>query len=97
MPSVRSLFCVLFLFCAATVLSAQFDSGSIVGTVREVNGGVVPEVSITLESLSTGILKTTVSNGVGDYTFSSVLAGDYVVKAEHAGFKDASTSAFEQH
>ena len=94
MPSVRSLFCVLFLFCAATVLSAQFDSGSIVGTVREVNGGVVPEVSITLESLSTGILKTTVSNGVGDYTFSSVLAGDYVVKAEHAGFKDASTSAF---
>jgi hypothetical protein len=76
------------------VLNAQFDSGSILGTVREVNGGVVPDVSITLESLGTGILKTTLSNSVGDYTFSSVLPGDYVVRAQHAGFRDASTSAF---
>ena len=94
MSSVRSLFWVLILLCAATVLNAQFDSGSILGTVREVNGGVVPDVSITLESLGTGILKTTLSNSVGDYTFSSVLPGDYVVRAQHAGFRDASTSAF---
>lgn len=94
MSFVRSLFWVLVLFCAATVLNAQFDTGSILGTVREVNGGVVPEVSISLESLSTGILKTTVSNGVGDYTFSSIPAGDYVVTARHIGFKDATTSAF---
>ena len=94
MSSVRSLLWVLVLLCAATVLNAQFDSGSILGTVREVSGGVVPEVSITLESLSTGTSKTTVSNSVGDYTFSSVLAGDYVVKAWHVGFKDLSSSAF---
>jgi len=90
----RSLFWVLVLLCSATVLNAQFESGSIVGTVREVTGGVVPEVSITLESLGTGILKTTLSNSVGDYTFSSVPAGDYDVTARHAGFKDASTSVF---
>ena len=94
MSFVRSLFWVLVLFCSATILNAQFDSGSILGTVREVNGGVVPEVSISLESLSTGILKTTISNGVGDYTFLSIPAGDYVVTARHTGFKDATTSAF---
>ena len=94
MPSVRSLFCFLVLLCAATVLSAQFDSGSIVGTVHETTGGAVPEVSITLESLGTGIVKNTTSNSVGDYTYSSVPAGDYVVKARLAGFKDTSTSVF---
>ncbi len=94
MSFVRSLFWVLVLFCSATILNAQFDSGSILGTVREVNGGVVPEVSISLESLSTGTLKTTISNGVGDYTFLSIPAGDYVVTARHTGFKDATTSAF---
>jgi hypothetical protein len=93
MSFVRSLLCVLVLF-TATVLNAQFDSGSIVGTAHDVNGGVLPEVSIKLESLSTGISKPTLSNGVGDYTFSSVPAGDYVVKASHVGFKDASTSGF---
>jgi hypothetical protein len=90
----RRLLWVFVLLCSATVLHAQFDSGSIVGTVREITGGVVPEVSITLESLGTGILKTTTSNNAGDYTFSSVPAGDYVVRARHADFKDASTSVF---
>ncbi len=84
----------MVLLCSATILNAQFDSGSIVGTVHDVNGGVVPEVSIRLESLGTGVVRTTLSNGVGDYTFSSIPAGDYVVKAGHTGFKDASTSAF---
>ncbi|MGA2348837.1 MAG: TonB-dependent receptor [Terracidiphilus sp.] len=91
---MRKLLSVFVLFCAATALNAQFDSGSILGTVHDVNGGVVPGVSITLESLSTGVLKTTLSNDVGDYTFSSVLSGDYVVKAKAVGFNDASTSAF---
>jgi hypothetical protein len=94
MSSVRGLLLAFVLLCATTLLNAQFDSGSVLGTVREVNGGVVPEVSITLESLSTGVSKTTVNNAVGEYTFSSVPAGDYVVKAWHNGFKDISTSAF---
>jgi hypothetical protein len=54
----------------------------------------VSEVSITLESLSTGISQTTISNSAGGYTFSSVPAGDYAINASHAGFKDVSTSAF---
>jgi hypothetical protein len=94
MSFARRLLSVLVLLCSATVLNAQFDSGSIVGTIREITGGAVPETSITLESLGTGIVSTTTSNNVGDYTFSSVPTGDYVIKARHAGFKDASTSVF---
>ena len=94
MSSARRLLWVFVLLCSATVLNAQFDSGSIVGTIREITGGAVPETSITLESLGTGIVKTTTSNNVGDYTFSSVPAGDYVITARHGGFKDTSTSVF---
>jgi len=94
MSFVRRMLGVLLLFCSVTFLNAQFDSGSIIGTARDVNGGVVSEVQIMLESLNTGTSKTTLSNGVGDYAFSSVLAGDYVVKASRVGFKDAITSGF---
>ena len=94
MSFARRLFWISVILTAATVLHAQFDNGSILGTVKEINGGVVPEVSISLESLGTGLLKTTVSNSVGDYTFLSVPAGDYIVTARHTGFKDATTSAF---
>jgi hypothetical protein len=94
MSFMRSLLWVLVLLCSAALLNAQFDSGSIVGTVHDVGGGVMPEVQITLQSLGTGISKATLSNASGDYTFSSVPTGDYIVKASHVGFKDASTSAF---
>jgi len=42
MSFLRSLFWIIVLFTAATVLHAQFDNGSILGTVKEINGGVVP-------------------------------------------------------
>jgi len=94
MSFARRLLWVLVLLCSTTVLNAQFDSGTIVGTVQDLNKGVVAGVPIVLESLGTGISKTTLSNGVGDYTFSSVPAGDYIVRASHVGFKDAATSVF---
>jgi hypothetical protein len=94
MSFMRNLLLVLVLLFSAAILNAQFDSGSIIGSVRDMGGGIMPEVPITLQSLGTGITKTTLSNSSGDYTFSSVPTGDYIIKATHVGFKDASTSAF---
>ncbi|MFY9852481.1 MAG: TonB-dependent receptor, partial [Terracidiphilus sp.] len=89
----RSLW-LLMLLCSATLLNAQFDSGIVIGTIRDTTGGVLPGVSITLESLGTGTSRVTVSNEAGAYTFSSVPPGDYVVKANRATFKNITTSAF---
>jgi len=94
MSTVRGLLCFLALLYAATMLNAQFDSGNILGTVRDASGAVVPGASIALKSLGTGISNKTLSNSDGDYTFSSVPAGDYIVTAQRVGFKDASTSVF---
>ncbi|MGH9562102.1 MAG: TonB-dependent receptor [Terracidiphilus sp.] len=89
----RSLW-ILLLLGSAALLNAQFDSGTVLGTIRDTNGGVLPDVSITLESLGTGTSRATLSNGAGAYTFTSVPPGDYVVKANRATFRSITTSAF---
>jgi len=94
MSVLRGLVYLLFFVCAAMDLNAQFDSGSILGTVRDASGAVVPEASITLKSVGTGVSSATASNSAGEYSFNSVAAGEYVVVAQRAGFKDATTSAF---
>src|SRR5208283_75970 len=90
----RGLLCFCLLLCTAAVLNAQYDRGNILGTVHDGTGAVVTGVSITLKSLGTGTSSTTVSNSDGDYEFSSVPAGDYVVTARRTGFKDTSTPTF---
>ena len=49
-----SLFLLSILFNAAPA-SAQFDSGTVVGTVRDTSGAVVPGAKVTLTSAETGI------------------------------------------
>ena len=92
MSFLRGLLCLCLLSCTAAVLNAQFDSGNILGTVHDQSGAVVTQASITLRSLGTGILNKTVNNSAGDYEFSNVPAGDYVITAQRSGFQDASTS-----
>ncbi len=97
MSSLKSYLCPLLLLCAATVSHAQFDSGAVLGTVRDSSGAVLTETSIVLKSINTGTQSITMSNSAGDYTFNSVLTGDYVVAAQHAGFKNATTATFTGH
>lgn len=68
-------------------MQAQFDSGTIIGTTRDSSGANLSGVSITLRNPGTGTSSVTLSNAAGDYTFSSVPAGDYLLTAQHAGFK----------
>jgi hypothetical protein len=65
---------------------AQFDSGSIVGTVRDTSGAVVPAAKVTLTSVATGISQVKTSTDDGNYEFAAVKPGEYVVSAEKTGF-----------
>jgi Carboxypeptidase regulatory-like domain/TonB-dependent Receptor Plug Domain/TonB dependent receptor len=82
---VLSLFlCVLLL--APSAARAQFDSGTVVGTVRDASGAVVPAAKVTLTSVATGISVSKTSGDDGNYEFPAVKPGMYVVTAEKAGF-----------
>ena len=68
---------------------AQFDTASVLGTVRDSTGAVVPGATVTLKNVSTGILANTVSDDKGDYQFQNVRIGSYTVRAELQGFSAA--------
>ena len=53
------------LFLLGTALHAQFDSASVLGSVRDASGALVPGVSVTLENTETRIAAYM---GVGTHT-----------------------------
>ncbi|WP_245781619.1 TonB-dependent receptor [Granulicella pectinivorans] len=73
---------------------AQFDSGSVLGTVRDGDGNLEPKASVILINVATGSQRRVVSNGRGEYEFGSVKPGDYSLTAELAGFKTAKVPQF---
>ncbi|MFZ0589861.1 MAG: TonB-dependent receptor [Bryobacteraceae bacterium] len=78
------------LAAALTLLTgcalAQIDTGSIVGTVRDATGAVVPNASVTATNTATNITFPTTTNGAGEYQFNALHPGDYNVKATASGF-----------
>lgn len=69
--------------------NAQYDNGSLVGTVRDASGAAIQGAAITAKQVSTGIDTKTTTNGTGDYEFPDLKAGVYSVQAEAKGFSTA--------
>ncbi len=71
---------------------AQSIQGSIIGTVQDTAGAVVPAASVTLTNLDEGSTRTTTTNGAGDYQFLDAKAGHYSLLVTGAGFEKWSTT-----
>ena len=63
------------------------ETASIVGTVTDPAGAVVPNTRITITDLDTGLEHTTTSNSTGNYAAHELPIGRYQVEAEAQGFK----------
>ena len=85
---VRALgFVPLFLLVLAVASArAQFDSASVLGTVRDASGGLVPDAKVTLTGVQTGISVSKTTGNDGNYEFVAVKPGLYLVTAEKPGF-----------
>ena len=78
----------------APVVRAQFETATVLGTIRDPSGAVVTGAKVTLENLGTGIATTTQTDEMGNYYFFNVRVGTYRVKAEAPGFKLAVADTF---
>src|SRR5690242_11463094 len=78
---------VIALFCLACPLAAQQDRASILGTVSDPSGAVVPGAAVLVTNVGTNAAFRTVSNAQGFYTAPSLQAGAYTVAVEALGFK----------
>jgi hypothetical protein len=79
----------LLLIASASSASAQFDTSTVLGTVRDANGAVLPGVAVTLKNIDTSIAVTTQTDEDGNFQFTNVRIGNYRVSAEKAGFSTA--------
>ena len=86
-----ALFSFLLLGAASTAF-AQFDRGTISGTVKDAQGGIVPGATVTVTSTQTQQSNSTVTDGSGYYTFPNLNAGRYELVVELSGFKKISRS-----
>jgi hypothetical protein len=68
---------------------AQFDSATLLGSIRDSKGASLPGATMTLKNIATGISVTTQSDSNGDYQFPNVRIGTYQVSAELQGFSTA--------
>ncbi|MGA3047440.1 MAG: TonB-dependent receptor [Terracidiphilus sp.] len=77
----------LLLVLACTQGQAQSTQGAIIGSVKDVSGAVVTGATVTLTNNDEGAIRTTKSNGVGDYRFQDVKAGHYSVEVSAPNFE----------
>jgi hypothetical protein len=83
----RVILAVLLLVASASAAFAQFDRGTISGTIKDPQGGVVPGVTVTATATQTQQARSTVTDGSGFYTFANLQPGRYDISAELQGFK----------
>jgi hypothetical protein len=85
----KSRLCQLLLCITALVSPLVAQDATIVGTVTDPSGAVVPNVQITITNTDTGQARKVATNDSGQYVAPELRIGRYTVRAEAAGFKAA--------
>src|SRR4030095_8473015 len=87
--ALRTAALLLCVTCCAGAAAAQQPFGTIVGTVTDATGAVLPGVTVTVTNTDTQVPQTVVTGASGDYSLSYVLNGIYRIEATQAGFRAA--------
>lgn len=83
---------IISLFFFAIILQAQLSTSTLVGTIKDTSGAVVPGAAVTVKNLQTGLERSVTSGSSGDYTVTNLQIGHYSVTVSHAGFRTARVS-----
>src|SRR5258708_14760937 len=88
MPSLRSI-CILLLLAllAASSAFSQAVNATLLGSVTDASGLVVPNAKVTITEVNTGVSRTAQTNESGNYTFPDIPPGNYTVALAVTGFK----------
>jgi hypothetical protein len=66
---------------------AQLPTATILGTIKDSTGAVVPGAGLTAKNVETGLTRTAASDEDGSYRFSAMPVGTYEVRVELGGFR----------
>jgi Carboxypeptidase regulatory-like domain/TonB dependent receptor-like, beta-barrel len=72
---------------AGIVFPAFAQNASLVGTVKDQQGGAVANTAVSVTSEQTGVGQTTTSDGEGTFEFPTLRPGTYKLRVEQKGFQ----------
>src|SRR6185369_5489304 len=90
--TMKVVFRSLAAFAALAATALAQGSGSISGTVKDSNGGVIAGAIVTVTNLSQAVSQTTQTQRDGDFVFPQLPPGTYTLTVESQGFKKAEQS-----
>lgn len=68
---------------------SQTVGGTILGTITDPSGAVIPGVQVSIKNVATGVVRTVTTNDTGFYSARNLLPGAYEVTASLPGFATA--------
>src|ERR1700676_1965179 len=78
---------VTLMFLAISGAYGQAVNATLLGTVNDATGAVVPNAKVNVTEVNTGINHAGQTNESGNYIFPDLPPGQYSVTAESPGFK----------
>jgi hypothetical protein len=94
----RFIFSVAIVVCALVFCQrsyAQSTFGTVLGTVKDPSGSLIPGAIVTLTNTGTNALRSAVTNTNGGYEFVNVEIGNYRFSIQATGFQKTEYQAFD--
>ena len=76
---------LLIAFCG-TFARAQYEDGSLIGSIHDATGAAVANAAVTVTNVNNGNVIKVSANGSGDYAVPSLRVGVYNIEASAPGF-----------
>ena len=78
---------LVFVLAALSSVAAFAQTATVLGTVTDPSGAVVPTATITITNTATSAKRVIQTNSTGNYVAPELPIGPYAVMAESPGFK----------
>ena len=74
---ITGIAALLLLSCFTNSALAQRSTASVAGSVTDESGATVPGAEVVARNLATGVERSVLSNDLGYYVISALVAGEY--------------------
>lgn len=86
---------LVLLLSQAMPSYAQIIYGSLVGSVSDASGALIPGATVTIKNKETGATRSATTNADGTYSIPTIQAGVYEVEVKKDGFRSARQESIE--
>lgn len=93
MKRCSSVALLVLLISTSCPLFAQTFRGTVLGTVTDSQGAVVPGAKVTVKNVNTGLERTTQTSPDGSYAIPELPIGTYTITVNQSGFQTSVTTS----